>query len=554
MRGIKKFLLLNAIVAVVVFGVIAILLLVPFYTRTGDITLHFHSGITGNLTVHDVEVGLYIKDEGDTPTSRGNVTTPSATQFINTGHRFLGWRCMKTNELFAEKTRLEGFTDADDGRVFQAEWQAITYHITFNLNAQFFQTTPLTVPDMPVNYGQILSGVVVPTSTTHTFHGWFTQHGGFGTEVHNGMRFGLTRNLAAFAYWTRNDTPVQPQTFTITLRDTSRNQTVGTFNHTSGQPLPVSVAVPQPRAGYNFTGWFDSASPPQRIFNEKGERVTSGAVHVHGNVTLTAGWEQVSQQQTFTVTLRDTSRNQTVGTFNHTSGHSLPEYVNLPQPRSGYTFTGWFDSLPQRLFNELGRRVTSGPAHINSNVTLTAGWILDSAQVQTFTITLRDTARDITVDSFVHTNGQALRETVKTPSPRDGYRFLGWFNSANVQYFTETGARVTSGAVSFTSNETFIAGWRQESVSQQTFTISLRDEARNINVYSFTHTSGQALRTTPVPIPGSSPQFPVRAGFRFDGWFDTSGQMIFNASGNRATTGAVTLTSNVTLIARWTPL
>ena len=164
-------------------------------------------------------------------------------------------------------------------------------------------------------------------------------------------------------------------------------------------------------------------------------------------------------------------------------------YGDLPTPsRSGYRFLGWYTSASG------GSRIESGTTFaITWDQTLYAHWSANSYNV-VFNANGGSTPTSNKNVTYNSTYGD-----LPTPS-RSGYRFLGWYTSAN------GGSRIESGTtVYITSNQTLYAQWERTA-----YTISY-----NTNGGSGVFESKTANLGSSIKIPDS---VPVKDGYKFLGW------------------------------------
>ena len=141
-------------------------------------------------------------------------------------------------------------------------------------------------------------------------------------------------------------TPDDPLIYTITYDD-------GTSTVTEQYPegTVVSLTRTPVKDGYRFTGWY---ADPQ--LTEWVTRITVGE-----DMTLYAGWEELQQHETRTVTFDD-------GTKQTTSQVEAGTTIRLTETpeREGYRFTGWYTD-PEKT-----HRVTR--VKVDDDITLYAGW------------------------------------------------------------------------------------------------------------------------------------------------------------------------------------
>ncbi|MCL2756037.1 MAG: InlB B-repeat-containing protein [Firmicutes bacterium] len=294
------------------------------------------------------------------------------------------------------------------------------------------------------------------TRSGYTFLHWAPAAAGNVVEAGAYIPGGITQDkdgaIMFFAVWERN---VQT-TFRITLICNDRpGITFGSFDHTTGNPVGRSVAVPT-RTGFTFLGFYDHLD--QRVFLADGRPAFTGNWFMTSNHNLRAVW----QQTTFAITFVCNDRPGVTFTnlaFNHTSGTPVGRNIT-PPTRAGFTFLGFYDHLNQRVFLADGRPSFTGNWFMTSNHTLRAMWT--PVQQTTFTITFVCNDRaGVTYDNlrFNHTSGTPVGRNI-TPPTRAGFTFLGFYDHLNQRVFLADGRPAFTGNWFMTSNHTLRAMWR----------------------------------------------------------------------------------------------
>lgn len=197
-------------------------------------------------------------------------------------------------------------------------------------------------------------------------------------------------------------------------------------------------------------------------------------------------------------------------------------YGDLPAPtREGYQFDGWFDA--SGLLVTPDRIVTSTYNH-----TLVARWTKLS---NTCKVTL-------TVDGGALPTGQSgqIEVTIgqpygNLPTPtREGYRFDGWFDPSGNRVTAET-------PVTSTGDHALVAHWTKTETCVVTFDPGEGTLPAGTSAQA-TVTTGEAYGELPTP---------TRTGYRFDGWYNVSGEPVTSAT-------VVTAVQAHTLVAKWTKI
>ena len=224
-----------------------------------------------------------------------------------------------------------------------------TYTLTYNANGG-----SVSPKNKSLNEGASYGNLPTPTRSGYTFDGWFTSASG-GNKVSSSTI--IKANTTIYAHWTKNETPAQVKTYTLT------------YNANGGSVSPASKTLnegasygnlPTPtRSGYTFDGWFTSASG--------GNKVSSSTI-IKANTTIYAHWtknETPAQVKTYTLTYNANGGSVSPASKTLNEGAS---YGNLPTPtRSGYTFDGWFTEIN-------GGSKVSANTLINGNITIYAHW------------------------------------------------------------------------------------------------------------------------------------------------------------------------------------
>jgi uncharacterized repeat protein (TIGR02543 family) len=261
-------------------------------------------------------------------------------------------------------------------------------------------------------------------------------------------------------------------------------------------PLPV-------RAGYNFTGWFNSSNT---LIGQNGSNYEPAAT-----ITLTAGWAGV------TYSISYNGNGNTAGTVPATGSYingSVSAYTILGNTgslgKTGYTFAGWVDGAG------LSR---SGNYSTAADLQLFASW----TAVQ-FTVSFDSASGSVSPANQLYTYG-ATGITLPSAGTRSGYTFLGWSRTA-------TGTTVSTPFIA-DADLTLYARW-----AGSTFSVAFNSNGGSISPATAYFTTGN----TGITLPSAGTQ----TGYNFAGWSET-----LNGS---AISGAYSATANVTLFAKWTAI
>lgn len=201
-----------------------------------------------------------------------------------------------------------------------------------------------------------------------------------------------------------------------------------------------------------------------------------------------------------------------VGSYTFTISSTKPT-------RTGYTFLGW----------SLSSTATSASYQPGGSITLTASDILYAVwKANTYTVSYNANGGSGAPSNQTKTYGVTLTLSNTKPT-RTGYTFSAWNTAQN-----GSGTSYAPGG-SYTANAavTLYAQW-----TVNTYVVTFDAQGGSVTPASKSVTYGQPYGSLPVP---------VRAGYRFDGWFTV-------ATGGTQVTAetVVTVTAAQTLYAHWT--
>ncbi|MDR2146114.1 MAG: InlB B-repeat-containing protein [Tannerella sp.] len=269
-----------------------------------------------------------------------------------TGYTFTGWTGTNGSTPTTNVTIPTGSTG---NRTYTANWSAITYNITYNLNSGTAPATAnpatYTIEDTPFSFSS------QPTRSGFLFEGW-TGPNGSTPQTTVAVPAGTTGDLTYDANWSEND-------YLISY-DYDGGTAPATANK-SGYKItetPFTISNPPTRAGYTFTGWTGSnGSTPQTSIN-----VASGTT---GNLSYKANWSTIG----YTITYN--GNGGTTPAANPVAYNKETPTITLePSVRPGYTFGGW-----QITSDEAAVTVATGvtvPTGTYGNLTCEALWTIDS--------------------------------------------------------------------------------------------------------------------------------------------------------------------------------
>ena len=297
---------------------------------------------------------------------------------------------------------------------------ANTYTVTFNSNGGTG-----TMGNMTFTYdtAQALTKNAF-TKTGYTFAGWSD-----GDNTYTDMQ--QVKNLTTengvtvtlYAQWKANvyKVTLHPNEGTINSDD------IKSYTYGVGVTLPTDVT----RTGYTFDGWYDGNDNP----------VTAIGKDETGDKEFWAKWTANSYTVVFLP--GDGEGSSYDQTFTYDAAQKLDENQFT---KTGHSFTGWkLDDSTTFDDKQEVKNLTTEP---NGTVTLTAQW-----EANVYKVTLHPNEGTINSGNITsYTYGSAV--TLPTDVERTGYRFDGWYASADF-----SGDPVTEITAADYGNKEFWAKW-----------------------------------------------------------------------------------------------
>jgi uncharacterized repeat protein (TIGR02543 family) len=509
----------------------------------------------------------YLANSGSGTQTAGSYTTgatattlPATTTFTRTGYTFGGWATSATST--APVTSYSTSANVS----FYAIWIHGTYTVTYNANGGSGTMAPQTS-----NATANLNGNTF-TYTDREFNSWNTSADGTGIVYSNSVSYPFLANITLYAQWGNVITFSSQGATSGTPSQTSRSWSNGAIN------LPqVGTMV---KAGYTFGGWSNGTST-----------YAGGASYTPtGGITLNPVWIA----NTYTISFNSNSATSGNAPANQswTSGNTARTLSgNIGSPvlaKSGYTFGGWATTassttrvatyssfanqtfyaiwtpisytityalnggtspLPtqasKNIYNTFSLAATPTKADFYfagwsdgtttfgalatytitasspTDITLTAQWI----PIYTVSYVLNGSSSSVTGEGS-YTSGTVV--TLSTTPVRTGYTFNNWLDSNNVTHAAGSSFTVL-----------------QNSVLQAQWTAVLYPVTYALNGASGTLPLQSSLAmNSPFVISSTEP---VRAGYAFGGWSDSTS--VYPA-GSTYVIG----TSSVTLTAQWSAI
>ena len=289
-----------------------------------------------------------------------NIETPTFSIPTPTkkGYTFLGWTGTDLTSASKSVTIKQG---SIGNRVYKANWKAINYSITYNLDGGSIsgQPTSYTVESPTLNIPR-------PTKTGYTFLGW-TGSNGNTNQLDVNITHGSTGNKTYTAHWTANQYTLsfdynKPANALSNMANCSVTSKTVTYDSAYGE-------LPNPSLkGWKFEGWYTSKTG--------GTKITANDIYrIVGNQTLYACWTANKYTLTFNYNKpSNVSSNIANGTITSKTVTYDSSYGELPAPTlRGWTFNGWFTSTSggtqikaNNIFRELNNQTLY--AHWRANI------------------------------------------------------------------------------------------------------------------------------------------------------------------------------------------
>ncbi|MBT1174470.1 InlB B-repeat-containing protein [Bifidobacterium sp. LC6] len=361
-----------------------------------------------------------------------------------------------------------------------------TYRVTFDANGGE------TTKTIAVTAGKSQrDGVVVPDAPTrkgYAFKGWYkdaegTEQYQFGTPV--------TSSFTLYAKWTP----------AVTIRYAGHeNEWKYPYGDTvldAGSTWPADWGVPgaPERDGYTFLGWY---------LDEDGTEPVDWTTHVwNKDATVYAKWKSNAHTVTF-----DSQGGSAVDAIEVKPGEAAAAPAD--PVRKGFIFNGW-------TLDANGTQPYSFTAAVNSDLTLYAQWVADTAVTHTVTYHTND-GTDATTVAKVADGGLAGQAAAPQ---RDGYVFTGWALDA-------AGKQPYDVSTPVKDDLDLYAVW-----------------AKLVTV-TFDYADGTGRTTSSKLAAGQSvtkPEDPIREGYDFAGWATEQG---------KAFDFGTPVSADLKLIAQWT--
>ncbi len=278
-------------------------------------------------------------------------------------------------------------------------------------------------------------------------------------------------------------------TYTITF-DTDGGTIVA--SQTVDEGAKVSKPSDPTKTGYEFEGWYLDGQEVSFDFDN---------LSVNSNMTIKAKWKVNQYSISFDTNGGNPS---TIDTITQDYGTSV--IAPIDPTKTGYAFLGWFEDGAENayVFGTIEAR----------DVCLTAKWEIGKYSI------IFDSNGGSAVPTITKTYGE---EAIEPANPtREGYTFVGWFESASI--FTYTFDKIEARDVNLK------AGW---SVNEYSITFDLNGGEGDVQ--DITQDYGTAVLV---------PNAPTKTGYTFIGWFEEGASTAYSFSTIEA--------RDLSLKAKWT--
>ena len=395
-----------------------------------------------------------------------------------------------------------------------AEWSANpTFTLSYDGNLKTGGVTPVAQTGI-ASVTTVVGNTGSLVRTGYRFDGWNTLANGTGTTYLAGNSITLTADTTLYALWT------SVPTYTLTY--SGNGQTTGSVplavTTSSGSVVLSANINVLTKSNYNFTGWNTAA-------NGTGTHYDVGATFaLSANTTIYAEWTPMAYTITYNA---NGATSGTAPAATTAAGAQILAGNTGSMAITNYGFLGWNTAA-----DGSGTNYNAGASFTPlANTTLFARWV-------TYTITFDgNSATSGTAPAAVNRFGAFTLPTNTGSLAKVGYTFAGWnTNTAGTGTTYAAGASYTAAA-----NVTLYALWSA------------------LPVYTITYNSNSATSgSVPTSQSGNPGNYNLatnsgnlaRTNYIFDGWNT-------NAAGTGQTYvegGVFTLSSNVTLYAKWIQL
>jgi len=473
-------------------------------TTSADITL-FAKWITGvNKTV--TFSGNSSSSGSMSAQSAGTATALNSNQFLRTNYTFTGWNTAANGTGYAyDDTAVYSFTT---DTTLYAQWRAnrTAYTVTFYANAvDATGTMSSQTADTPT--ALTLSGF---SRAGYNFLGWHTSYNSASASYLDGQTYAFSSSTNLYAIWVAQ----APNNVTFDGNGSTSGSTASQ-TASSSTTLRANGFV---RDGYTFLKWNTAA-------NGSGTNYNSGYTYSFAaGRTLYAIWS-MNLTISYSSNLATSGDTPTVQSY-YVGGPTITVSNNAGNlARTGFTFSGWNTAA-----DGSGRAYATGGSNssFSNDTTLYAQWI-GSTYYILYSGNGHTGGTAPVTDSLVY-GGSGITVSANTGSlQKTGYTFSGWATQPD-----GTGTQYAVGATNqtFAADTVLFAKW-----TGNTYTITYDANLGTGETSSASFAYGNNLTL------GN----PIRTGYSFTGWYDTT------TAGSKVADGGATYSAaqSRTLYGQW---
>lgn len=327
----------------------------------------------------------------------------SATGNLVNGNKNNGTIPYAENANLSSNTKYNSVLANSENKTYA--WYSVSgkYSITYNPNGGVMPSSYTK----EVTYGQQIGSLPTPTKAGYKFVYWVDDN---GNEVTSTDVFYVNLNLTA--KW-------EALTYDLTFNlDGVQGTVPATKTVTYDNPYGDLSSPTGYNDGYAFLGWYTEAIGGTQI-------TSTDTVKITANTTLYARWQ-------VTITLNSTAgsfEGANTQTMTLTRKQTIVNNINVSPTLSGYELAGWTTdgTLESYTFDDASSVTTLSKSDTATTpLTLYAVWEKASVQVNvTFDLNYPGATAGATQQL---SSGKTI---TYEPAEREGYHFLGWFDSAS---------------------------------------------------------------------------------------------------------------------------
>ena len=488
------------------------------------------------------------------------------------GYRFKGWYTAASGG-----TQVTTYT-TNSATTLYAQWEQDTYYVLFDSNGHgtgTYKEATLAGTITAPSLSYIDSG-----SYRYVFSYWSKYSSGGSPYYYAGntVKYANQAPIADtfYAQWVSyryGSITLNPASGTYNGKTTSSTITVLESYSQGNNPGPAT------RSGYVFEGWYTGQNKTgYKVFDSNGRYTTEGSYwsssgYWNDNTTslsLYAGWTEEKKDYTLTLDPKEGSYSQST-TKTVTIGSTNNNSIGIPT-KDGYAFKGWYTSASggTQVYDDSGNYTTnggywtsSGEWNSRSDLNLYAQW---SSSVNLILNPYNGTYNGTTASTTKTIEYNSVVASVKSAT-RSGYRFEGWYTAATdgTKVFDINGDPVkdtvyidSNGRWQYLERSSVVVYARWTKLSGESHVITF-DPAGG------TFQGTQEPSTKDVSqnnVKNNTVALPRYVGHNFNGWYDSSGNMVYDAEGKcttqgnywsaDGTSGVWQGQANLSLTARWT--